>query len=95
MTSPVVRLGDINNAGGVAVGPGASTVLTNGTPTSLIGDRVSAHPPCPLSPSHCAAVIVQGSGTVLAEGRPVVYVGATDSCGHARATGSSNVLVGT
>ncbi len=95
MTSPVVRLGDINNAGGSVVGPGSSTVLTNGIPTSLIGDRVSAHPPCPDSPSHCAAVVAQGSGTVLAEGRPVVYVGATDSCGHARATGSSNVLVGT
>ena len=95
MTSPVVRLGDINNAGGAIIGPSASTVLTNGVPTSLIGDRVSAHAPCPRVPSHCAAVVVGGSGTVLAEGRPVVYVGASDSCGHTRSTGSPTVLVGT
>jgi len=94
MVAPVVRLGDINNAGGAIIGPGALTVLTNGIPTSLIGDRVSAHAPCPFVPSHCGAVVVGGSGTVLAEGRPVVFVGAPDSCGHARATGSPTVLVG-
>jgi uncharacterized Zn-binding protein involved in type VI secretion len=94
MASPVVRLGDVNNAGGSILGPSASTVLTNGIPTSLIGDRVSAHAPCPRIPSHCAASVVQGSGTVFAEGRPVVYVGASDSCGHSRASGSSTVITG-
>jgi len=94
MTSPVVRIGDINNAGGAIIGPSAPTVITNGLPTSVIGDRVSAHAPCPLVPSHCAAVVVQGSGTVFAEGRPVVYVGAIDSCGHVRAIGSPTVITG-
>ena len=94
MANFVVRLGDINNAGGSIIGPGAPTVLTNGIPTSTIGDRVSPHAPCPRVPSHCSASVVQGSGTVLAEGRPVVYVGAVDSCGHARATGSPTVLTG-
>jgi uncharacterized Zn-binding protein involved in type VI secretion len=94
MTSPVVRIGDINNAGGAIIGPSAPTVITNGLPTSVIGDRVSAHAPCPKVPSHCAAFVGQGSATVLAEGRPVVYVGAIDSCGHARATGSPTVITG-
>lgn len=94
MTSPVVRVGDANNAGGVITGPAAATVLTNSIPTSLIGDNVSPHAPCPRVPSHCAAVVTQGSSTVFAEGRPVVYVGATDSCGHTRASGSPTVLVG-
>lgn len=96
MTSPLVRLGDINQAGGAVVSSVASTVLTNGLPTSLIGGSVSAHPPCsPESPAHCSAVVTQASGTVFAEGQPVVYVGAVDSCGHSRATGSPNVLVST
>lgn len=94
MTSPVVKMGDINQAGGLLIGPGSLTVLTNGVPTGLIGDRVSAHPPCPDSPAHCSAAVIQGSTTVIAEGRPVVYVGAIDSCGHSRATGSPTVLVG-
>lgn len=94
MASPVVRRGDINQAGGAIIGPGASTVLTNGISTSVVGDRVSAHAPCPIIKSHCAAVVVQGSSTVVAEGRPVVYVGAADSCGHSRATGSPTVIVG-
>ena len=94
MASPVVRLGDINNAGGAITGPGTPTVLTNGIPTSVIFDGVSPHAPCPRIPSHCAAVVVGGSGTVLSEGRPVVFVGAPDSCGHIRATGSPTVLVG-
>jgi len=93
MASPVVRVGDINNAGGAIIGPSAPTVLTNGLPTSVIGDRVSPHAPCPKVPSHCAAFVGQGSGTVLAEGRPVVYVGAIDSCGHVRATGSTTPAV--
>ena len=94
MATPVVRLFDINIAGGAVTGPGAPTVLTNGLPTSAIGDFVSAHAPCPIIPSHCAAVVAQGSPTVLVQGRPVAYVGAIDSCGHIRATGSPTVLVG-
>lgn len=95
MSTPIVRLGDVNNAGGAVVGPGAPTVLANGIPVSLLGDRVSAHAPCPDVPSHCGAVVAQGSGTVFAESQSVSFVGATESCGHSRATGSPSVLVGT
>jgi len=95
MAAPLlVRLGDINIAGGAVLGPGAPTVLTNGLPTSCIGDFVAPHAPCPKVPSHCAAAVAQGSPTVLANGRPVAYVGAIDSCGHIRATGSPAVFVG-
>lgn len=93
MTSPVVRYGDVNHAGGAIIGPSSPTVLCTGLPASVIGDRVSPHAPCPKVPSHCAAFVAQGSTTVFADGRPVVYVGATDSCGHIRASGDLTVLV--
>lgn len=92
----VVRVGDSNSAGGRIIGPGASTVFVNGSPMSVLGDRITPHPPCgsPGGQAHCAASTVQASATVFAQGRPVVFVGALDSCGHVRVSGSPNVIIG-
>jgi len=69
---------------------GANSVIVDGVP-------VAVHP-CIISPhgkkKHKHAVTVIGSGTVLAEGKPVVYVGVPETCGHSRVTGSSTVIVG-
>ena len=93
----VVRRGDPNSAGGVVTGPCAPSVSVKGRPVSVPGDRVTAHPCCPRPRciKHCKARTTIGSRTVFAEGKPIVYVGSPDSCGHPRALGSNNVFVGT
>lgn len=92
----VVRRGDPNSAGGLAGGNVASTVLVNGRPVVLPGAAVTPHPCCglPGCAVHCAAVTTRGSSKVYAEGRPIVYVGSPDSCGHTRARGSRDVIIG-
>lgn len=92
----VVRRGDFNSAGGSALGPGAPSVRVNGRPVTVPGDRVTPHPCCglPGCKKHCLARTVRASGKVKAEGKGIVYVGSSDSCGHSRANGSRNVNVG-
>ena len=77
-------------AGGLITGPGATTVLVEGTPLSVVGDTVAPHGLAP----HNASVIISGSTTVLAEGQPVDRVGDGASCGHVVSTGSATVQVG-
>jgi uncharacterized Zn-binding protein involved in type VI secretion len=92
----VQRQGDANTAGGVAQG-GVGSVLVNGRAIMVEGMSVTPHPCCGRKgcpPSHCSAVTTGGNGTVLAGGKPVIFTGAADSCGHARAGGSADVLVG-
>jgi len=92
----VVRRGDPNSAGGVVTGPCAPSVRVNGRAVSVPGDRVTPHPCCGGRgcQKHCVAVTTRGSGSVRAEGNPVIYVGCPDSCGHPRSLGSRNVNVG-
>ena len=92
----VVRRGDPNSAGGVVTGPCAPSVQVNGRPVSVPADGVTPHPCCGLPGCfrHCIARTTIGSGRVFAEGKPVIYVGSPDSCGHARALGSVDVIVG-
>ena len=89
----LVRQGDTNNAGG-AVMAGHPNILCNARPVALKGSVVSAHPPCPEPPIHCAAIAAApGRARVLANGIPVLVVGDVDNCGHARAQGSPNTVV--
>ena len=91
-----VRIGDFNSAGGLAVGAGASSVFINGRPACTPFTSVTPHPCCglPGCAIHCAAITTIGSTRVLVEGKPLVYQGSPDSCGHARANSSSDVIVG-
>jgi len=91
---PAVRIGDPNIAGGLAVFPGAMSVLINGRPACTTGTIVTPHPPCPKSKIHCVAATTIGSLSVLAEGKPINYVGSPDTCFHPRAFGSLDVIVG-
>jgi uncharacterized Zn-binding protein involved in type VI secretion len=91
----VQRVGDADGAGGVASG-GVGSVRVNGRAVIVNGNSVSAHPCCGRKgcpPIHCSATTAGGSGSVRAGGIPVVYTGASDTCGHARAGGSDNVRV--
>ena len=92
---PAVRIGDPNWGGGLAVFPGAQSVLINGRPACTTGTFVTPHPPCPKKKIHCLAVTTLGSLSVTAEGKPIVYVGSPDTCLHPRALGSFDVIVGT
>lgn len=92
---PAVRIGDPNIAGGLAVFPGAMSVLINGRPACTTGTLVTPHPPCPKKKIHCLASTTLGSLSVTAEGKPIVYVGSPDTCFHPRAFGSLDVIVGT
>lgn len=91
----VVRIGDANSNGGIAQN-GIATVLVNGRPISVTGDPVTSHACCgsPGCGAHCSASTTGGSSSVFAGGIPVQYVGCVDTCGHARAQGSGDVLVG-
>jgi uncharacterized Zn-binding protein involved in type VI secretion len=90
----VVRLGDVNSAGGAVIKNQVKNVFVNGKPICVVGDGVSPHPPCPKNHKHCKARTSQGSRSVTANGIPVVYKGNRDTCGHPRNTCSNNVFVG-
>jgi len=90
-----VRQGDPNSAGGIAKG-GANSVKINGRNAMTPGQSVTPHPCCgkPRCIKHCLARTTGGSSKVFVEGKPLIYVGSSDSCGHARASGSRNVIIG-
>ena len=80
--------GIIPHVGGDVVGPGALTVLCDGTPVACEGDMaICVGPP---------ATIALGFPTVLAEGRPVSVVGMsiTDHGGDLVGPGAITVEIG-
>ena len=92
----VQRVGDRNSAGGVIVN-GDSSVLVNGRAVAVQGVSVSAHPCCGQKgcpPTHCNAKTQANNSSVLVNGIPLVLTGDVDTCGHPRASGSADVLVG-
>jgi uncharacterized Zn-binding protein involved in type VI secretion len=91
----VVRQGDPNKMGGLAMFPVALSVTVNGRAVATQGTIVTSHPPCsPKTPQHCKSMIMLGSFKVLAEGKPIAYVGTPDMCGCPRLLGSFDVEVG-
>jgi uncharacterized Zn-binding protein involved in type VI secretion len=90
-----VRIGDTNSGGGRAIGPGAKSVLINGRAACLNGTSVSPHTCCgrPGCAKHCAAKTQQGARSVIAQGKPINYIGNSDTCGHARSQGSNDVIL--
>lgn len=91
----VVRNGDSNVAGGIAVG-GASTVFVNGKNVMLPNKTVMPHPCYPKDgcSKHGSATTQGGSSTVFAEGQPIIHVNDSDTCGHKRCSYSQDVVVG-
>lgn len=90
----IVRIGDINAAGGAALIP-RPTVLSSFVPLAAFMSRVSPHPCCgaPGCTIHCVATIGSARAVdVLAEGTPIHIVGDVDICGHPRVTGDFTVI---
>lgn len=78
--------GTTPHVGGPIVGPGASNVLVNGKPVSLIGDScICCGPP---------DVIVQGAPSVLINGAPAVTQGCMTAHGGTIPMGDPTVLIG-
>ena len=88
---PAVARVSIDLVGGaIIVGPGEVSVKVNGLVISVINDTVASHGSGP----HAAATIVSASSTVFANGKAVVRVGDSASCGDLVSTGSPNVFAG-
>jgi len=94
MPFPIVRMGDVNSAGGVAIAP-RPTVLSSMQPLAAYMSPVTPHPCCgvPGCSIHCAAFITGGATTVFANMLPVHKVMDIDICGHPRVQGDMTVLV--
>lgn len=96
MPGQVQRVGDRNDAGGVIL-TGDPTVLVNGRPVATLGASVSPHPCCGQKgcpPIHCAAKTTSKNSKILVGGKPIITTGDLDTCSHARASGSPDVIVG-
>lgn len=95
MAYRAVRRGDVNTAGG-ATTTGSNKVFVNGKPLCYPGISVTPHPCCgaPGCAIHCVAKTTGGSKKVFVQGKPVIRTSVDrDTCGHARATGSPNVML--
>jgi len=84
------RVGDANLFGGMII-KGASTVIANGKKVGLHPSLITPH--FPFKKLHLLAFTTGGSPTVFAEGKPVLKVGSSATCGHSIVIGSPNVFV--
>ena len=61
------------------IGPGVPSVLVEGMPCSVLGDKGTPHG----EPPHSNPIIMRGNPTVLVGGRPIVReMASVASCGH-------------
>jgi uncharacterized Zn-binding protein involved in type VI secretion len=86
----VVRQGDTDTGGGAAL-TGVDSVLVNGRPIVTIGTPVSRHG---KKWPHTGPTTAGGVSSVLAGNKPVIVQGNPDTCGHTRASASSDVIAG-
>ena len=96
MGKALQRVGDRNTAGGVILN-GDNSVLINGRAVAVQGAGVSPHPCCGqrgCPPTHCNAKTQTNNATVVVNGVPLIFTDDVDTCGHARASGSPDVMVG-
>jgi len=96
MGRAVQRVGDKNTAGGLIL-QGDDTVLVNGRAIAVQNAPVSPHPCCGARgcpPVHCNARTQSNAGEILVNGIPLILSQDLDTCGHARAGGSPDVMLG-
>lgn len=86
------RQGDPDTSDGSIASECSSDVIINGQPAALVGSVESSHAPYGTPhPPHEAATITTGSSTVIVNGKGLAFAGSDLSCGHAIASGSSDV----
>lgn len=89
----ICRVGDTNGVGGKLT-EGSSTVLLDGLPIALHPNTITPHQPWPRKQHypqhhHDAKTVAGYSTSLMVEGKPVVLVGTSTTCGHSIADGSS------
>lgn len=89
----IVRRGDKNSAGGVAVS-GQSNFKVNNKGAVVNGTPVGRHKPCPKVGSHCGASTKGGVGSFIINNTPANVITNKDSCGHGRVGGSKDFIIG-
>lgn len=83
------RQSDTNTAGASVVGIVQSSVYANGKLVSVNGSAVDSHG----KRAHRSPFTANGSSSVFVEGIAVNRQGDSDTCGHPRDSGSSDVFV--
>lgn len=78
--------GTVPHVGGPVMGPGIPTVLINGKPAAVMGDKCT----CVGPPD----TIIKGNPMVLVDGKPMVCMGDMTAHGGSIVVGEPNILVG-
>ena len=84
----IVRKNDVDDAYAPAIGELAQSVFVNGLPVACKGSIIANHPV-----NHVTPIIIEGSQSVIIEGREAAYIGCKESCKHSRMTGSENTFI--
>ena len=88
MTRAMVRVGDVNNGGGKVIS-GEPSLRLNNLPVAVDGSPVECH--TNFKEPHVHAVCRASQSTIRVKGKPIIFVGDVDSCGHVRIQGSPNI----
>jgi len=88
MTRALVRVGDINSGGGKVIS-GEPSLRLNGLPVAVDGSPVSCH--TNFKGEHTHAHCRASQSLITIKGKPVIFVGDVDSCGHVRIQGSPDI----
>ena len=91
-----VRKGDVNEVGAAVIGDVADTVIVNGVPAALKNSLIEEHVNDQReyeSPHIGGPTIVEGAESLIVEGRPAAFQGASEVCGHTQVEASSDVII--
>lgn len=89
----IIRQGDSNEVGGIAIANFATSIEGNGRSVAKVGTLISPHDCCGRRNCdiHCHAVITTGHPSIFVEGVPIAIVGSLNSCGHHMVYASSDI----
>ena len=89
------RQGDPDTSDGTISGDVSADVIINGMGAATVGSLETPHAPYGSPhPPHKDATITVGSSSVIVNGKGIAFAGSDLSCGHAIASGSPDVEVG-
>ena len=89
MSKKIVRVGDVNSGGGKVIS-GEPSLKINGLDVAVDGSPVTAHPHPRGATQHDHARSRASQSAITVKGKPIIFVGDTDTCGHTRVQGSPN-----
>ena len=87
----IVRKGDTNNAGG-ATASGESNFIVNNKPACVKKTPVKPHKP--FKGKHRGTKTTSSKPNFVINNKSATVIGDSDACGHRRANGSSDFIIG-